>query len=67
MGTRAAPTFASLFMGKKDKMIQKAAVFGTTNLVMFHKRFIDDILLICVELRSKYSNFWTQLTASIPQ
>ena len=46
MGTRAAPTFANLFMGKIDKMIQKAAWIGTRNLIMFYKRFIDDILLI---------------------
>ena len=46
MGTRAAPTFANLFMGKIDKLIQKAAFFGTKNLIMFYKRFIDDILLI---------------------
>ena len=66
MGTNAAPTFANLFMGKIDKMIQKAEWIGTRNLIMFYKRFIDDILLIWCGTEAELLQFLDMINSLHP-
>ena len=57
MGTRAAPTFACLFMGRVDIWIRKAAIVGVRNLIHFYKRFIDDILIIWTGTEEEFLTF----------
>ena len=57
MGTRPAPTFACLFMGKIDKMIRWAAIVGIRNLIHFYKRFIDNILIIWLGTEEEFLTF----------
>ena len=42
MGTKAAPPYANLFMGRHEETIQEAFIWA----IPFWKRFIDDIFLI---------------------
>ena len=42
MGTKAAPPYANLFMGRHKETILEAFIWA----ILFWKRFIDDILLI---------------------
>ena len=46
MGTRAAPTYANIFMSKIDLLVKKCGIINMNNLIYFYKRFIDDILVI---------------------
>ena len=42
MGTKAAPPYANLFMGRHEETIREAFIWA----IPFWKRFIDDIFLI---------------------
>ena len=44
MGTRSAPTIANIFMAAIDKRIGKSGFINGESLILFFKRFIDDIL-----------------------
>ena len=47
MGTRAAPTIANILMGAIDLLVLKTfGKAGHLDLILFFKRFIDDIILI---------------------
>ena len=50
MGTRAAPTIANILMGAIDLLVLNCSkTFGKAghlDLILFFKRFIDDIILI---------------------
>jgi hypothetical protein len=45
MGTRAAPTYANIFMEKIDDLVQKCGITENMNHILFYKRFIDDVLI----------------------
>ena len=62
MGTRAAPTFANLFMGKIDTLIKNCAA----SLVFFYKRFIDDILIIWTGSEAEFLDFMTKINKLHP-
>ena len=66
LGTRAAPTFACLFMGKIDKMIRWAAIVGIRNLIHFYKRFIDDILIIWLGTEEEFLTFMQTINSLHP-
>ena len=66
LGTRAAPTFACLFMGKIDKMIRWAAIVGIRNLIHFYKRFIDDILIIWLGTEEEFITFMKTINSLHP-
>jgi peptide-methionine (R)-S-oxide reductase len=57
MGTRAAPTYANIFMSKIDILINKCGIFNTINMIYFYKRFIDDILMIWTGTFDQFLNF----------
>ena len=42
MGTKAAPPYANLFMGRQEEAIREAFIWT----ILFWKRFIDDIFMI---------------------
>ena len=44
MGTKAAPPYANLFMGRHEETIREAFIWA----ILFWKRFIDDIFLIFI-------------------
>lgn len=52
MGTKMAPSYANLFMGKIEQQLQSMS----TN-ILFWKRFIDDIFLIWKGTQQELSNF----------
>lgn len=57
MGTRAAPTYANIFMSKIDILVKKCGIFNTINMIYFYKRFIDDILMIWTGTFDQFLNF----------
>jgi hypothetical protein len=57
MGTKVAPTFANIFMGKLDKMILNTS----NNCIRFYKRFIDDILIFWTSTEEDFLEFMTKI------
>ncbi len=43
IGTRAAPTYANIFMEVVDTRVQECGIKEGVDHIMFYKRFIDDI------------------------
>ena len=62
MGTKVAPTYANLFMAKYDVLIQRLA----PNLILFFKRYIDDIFMIWTGTEEEFLTFFKQLNEMHP-
>jgi hypothetical protein len=62
MGTRAAPTFANIFMSKIDKLILDAS----NSCILFFKRFIDDIFLLWTGTESQFLTFMDEINSLHP-
>ena len=70
MGTRVAPTFANLFMGKIDEYIRRiakqfAAVRGRNPIILF-RRFIDDLFFIWCGNESQLVKFIKEINLLHP-
>ena len=63
MGTRVAPPYANLFMGKQESTIFLTFAF----LILFRKRFIDDIFFIFTGTDTDLTNLMTQMNAQHPK
>ena len=58
MGTRVAPTYANIFMKKIDDMLHRIAREFKTKLIIFYKRFIDDIFIIWTGTEEELKNLY---------
>jgi hypothetical protein len=57
MGTKAAPTFANIFMAKIDKLVFNAR----DSFSLFFKRFIDDIFMLWMRTESQFLNLMKKI------
>ena len=55
MGTKMAPTYANLFMGKLEEKLNE---LGKPNIILW-KRFIDDIFIIWSGSESELTTYMT--------
>jgi hypothetical protein len=62
MGTRAAPTFANIFMAKIDKLVLNAS----DSFSLFFKRFIDYIFMLWKGTESQFLNFMKKINLIHP-
>ena len=62
MGTRAAPTFANIFMAKIDKWVLTAS----NSCAYFFKRFIDEIFMLWTGSETEFLDFMTQINSIHP-
>ena len=62
MGTRMAPPYANLFMGKEERTI----ILLFLHLIYFWKRFIDDILFIFLGSHSQLNSVMTFMNTICP-
>ena len=64
MGTRAAPNYANIYMGKFEKM----NIYETTyiDLIEFFKRFIDDIFFIWISTEENLKKFFEYINSVHP-
>ena len=62
MGTRMAPPYANLFMGKEERNI----ILTFLHLIYFWKHFIDDIFLIFLGSYSKLKSLMSFMNTIIP-
>ena len=63
IGTKAAPTFANLFMGKWENLLMN---HGTAKLIQFWRRFIDDILFIWYGTKEELEELILQANTIMP-
>jgi desmoglein 4 len=66
IGTRAAPTYANIFMEKIDSLVQECGVNENLNHILFYKRFIDDILIFWKGSEEKFLEFMSQINTLHP-
>jgi hypothetical protein len=59
MGTRAAPTFANIFMSKIDKLVLEASDSHS----LFFKRFIDDIFMLWTGTEGQFLEFMEKINS----
>ena len=62
MGTRMAPPYANLFMGKEERTI----ILTFLHLIYFWKRFIDDIFFIFLGSHSQLNSLMTFMNTISP-
>ena len=62
MGTRTAPPYANLFMGKEERTI----ILTFLHLIYFWKRFIDDIFFIFLGSHSQLKSLMTFMNTISP-
>ena len=62
MGTRMAPPYASLFMGKEERTI----ILTFLHLIYFWKHFIDDIFFIFLGSHSQLNSLMTFMNTISP-
>ena len=63
MGTRVAPTYANLFMGKLEKEILQNCPQHLKQFIHTWKRFIDDILIIWTGTEESFLEFFNYLNS----
>ena len=66
MGTRVAPTYANLFMGKLEKEILLNCPQHLKQYIHTWKRFIDDILIIWTGTEETFAEFFSFLNSYHP-
>ena len=66
MGTRVAPTYANLFMGKLENKILENCPNHLKQFLHTWKRFIDDILVIWTGSEEQFEEFFQFLNSFHP-
>ena len=66
MGTRVAPTYANLFMGKLEKEMLQNCPQHLKQFIHTWKRFIDDILIIWTGTEDDFLEFFNYLNSYHP-
>ena len=66
MGTRVAPTYANLFMGKLEKLLLENCPENLKGFLHTWKRFIDDILVIWTGSDAEFLEFFNFLNSFHP-
>ena len=66
MGTRVAPTYANIFMGKLEKEILSNCPQHLQPFIHTWQRFIDDILIIWTGTEEQFSEFFNFLNSYHP-
>ena len=66
MGTRVAPTYANIFMGKLEKEILQNCPQHLKQFLHTWKRYIDDILIIWTGTEEVFSEFFNYLNSFHP-
>ena len=66
MGTRVAPTYANIFMGKLEKEILQNCPQHLKQFLHTWKRYIDDILIIWTGTDEAFSEFFNYLNSFHP-
>ena len=62
MGTRMAPPYANVFMGKEERTI----ILTFLHLIYFWKRFIDDIFFFFLRSDSHFKSLMTFMNTISP-
>ena len=62
MATRMAPSYANLFIGKKERTI----ILTSFHLIFFWKRFVDDIFFIFLGYHSQHKSLMTFMNTISP-
>ena len=62
MGTKLAPAYANIFMGKLEQTI----LSHTPYKPLFYKRYIDDILILWPHSELELNNFLTSMNSFHP-
>ena len=63
MGTRVAPTYANLFMGKLEKLLFEKCPGNLKKFIHTWKRFIDDIFVIWTGTHEEFLEFFNFLNS----
>ena len=63
MGTRVAPTYANLFMGRLEKLLLENCPEHLKSFLHTWKRFIDDILVIWTGSDTEFREFFDLLNS----
>ena len=63
MGTRVAPTYANLFMGKLEKLLLENCPEHLKRFLHTWKRYIDDILVIWTGSEEEFTEFFNFLNS----
>ena len=63
MGTRVAPTYANLFMGKLEKLLLENCPEHLKGFLHTWKRYIDDILVIWTVSDEEFQEFFNFLNS----
>ena len=66
MGTRVAPTYANIFMGKLEKILLSKCPGNLKNFLHTWRRFIDDIFIIWTGSHSQFDQFFNFINAYHP-
>jgi hypothetical protein len=66
IGTRAAPTYANIFMEEMDNQVQECGKNEGEKHILFYKRFIDDILLLWKGTEEKFLEFMEKINSLHP-
>ena len=66
MGTRVAPTYANLFMGKPEKLLLENCPENLKGFLHTWKRFIDDILVMWTGSDAEFLEFFNFLNSFHP-
>ena len=66
MGTRSAPTIANIFMAVIDTLIQNEALGMGLCLILFFKRYIDDILIFWTGTLEEFEQFMVKINSLHP-
>jgi hypothetical protein len=66
IGTRAAPTYANIFMEAVDDRVQECGVNEGVNLILFYKRVIDDILMLWKGTEETFLEFMKKINILHP-
>ena len=66
MGTRVAPTYANIFMGKLEKVMLSKCPRNLRTFLHTWRRFIDDIFIIWSGTHEQFSQFFNFLNSFHP-
>ena len=66
MGTRVAPTYANIFMGKLENILLSKCPGNLKNFLHTWRRFIDDIFIIWTGSHSQFDQFFNFINAYHP-
>ena len=66
MGTRVAPTYANIFMGKLEKILLTKCPQNLKQFVHTWRRFIDDIFIIWAGTHAQFQDFFNFLNSYHP-